>query len=398
MSYDLHFRASVKPLVLSAALLAVLPGCASLTPSANDGSDFRKGIYATAGVGASRLNPSVDNFPNLDVNDRVEPAGQVTIGADLTPTFSVEFQSADLGSAGFSPSGAADGSSSAGRLNYHVNGISALAYIGGNKHNDKRKGLTGFGRLGLASIDNSIVGSNLVFERDDSSPVLVGGGIEYATGSGLGLRAEAMTNGDDTSYGQIGLLYRLGLGSKRQPKLAQAKPAAPAPVKAAPVKPVEISKPVVAAARKSIDGDRDGVVDDFDQCLSTPRGVAVDSSGCEAVASIIDMVLFDVDSAELTSTARSILSNVANQMNGASNASLNLEGHADSTGNAEYNMALSERRARNVARYLVGQGVKQSQLSQVTSFGEESPAEGNDSVDGRAANRRVELHGKGFVR
>ena len=392
MSYDLHFRASVKPLVLSAALLAVLPGCASLSPSANDGSDFRKGIYATAGVGASRLTPSVDNFPNLDVNDRVEPAGQITVGADLTPTFSVEFQSADLGSAGFSPSGAADGSSSAGRLNYHVNGISALAYIGGNKHNDRRKGLTGFGRLGLAAIDNSIVGSNLVFEREDSSPVLVGGGVEYATGSGLGLRAEAMTNGDDTSYGQVGLLYRLGLGSKRQPKLAQAKPIP------APVKPAKLPRPVAAAAKKSIDGDRDGVVDDFDQCLSTPRGVAVDSSGCEAVASIIDMVLFDVDSAELTSTARSILSNVANQMNGASNASLNLEGHADSTGDADYNMALSERRARNVARYLVGQGVKQSQLSQVSSFGEDSPAEGNDSIDGRAANRRVELHGKGFVR
>ena len=392
MSYDLHFRASVKPLVLSAALLAVLPGCASLSPSANDGSDFRKGIYATAGVGASRLTPSVDNFPNLDVNDRVEPAGQITVGADLTPTFSVEFQSADLGSAGFSPSGAADGSSSAGRLNYHVNGISALAYIGGNKHNDRRKGLTGFGRLGLAAIDNSIVGSNLVFEREDSSPVLVGGGVEYATGSGLGLRAEAMTNGDDTSYGQVGLLYRLGLGSKRQPKLAQAKPIP------APVKPAKLPRPVAAAAKKSIDGDRDGVVDDFDQCLSTPHGVAVDSSGCEAVASIIDMVLFDVDSAELTSTARSILSNVANQMNGASNASLNLEGHADSTGDADYNMALSERRARNVARYLVGQGVKQSQLSQVSSFGEDSPAEGNDSIDGRAANRRVELHGKGFVR
>ena len=392
MSYDLHIRASVKPLVLSAALLAILPGCASLTPSANDGSDFRKGVYATAGVGASRLTPSVDNFPNLDVNDRVEPAGQITVGADLTPTFSVEFQSADLGSAGFSPSGAADGSSSAGRLNYHVNGISALAYIGGNKHNDRRKGLTGFGRLGLAAIDNSIVGSNLVFEREDSSPVLVGGGVEYATGSGLGLRAEAMTNGDDTSYGQVGLLYRLGLGSKRQPKLAQAKPIP------APVKPAKLPRPVAAAAKKSIDGDRDGVVDDFDQCLSTPRGVAVDSSGCEAVASIIDMVLFDVDSAELTSTARSILSNVANQMNGASNASLNLEGHADSTGDADYNMALSERRARNVARYLVGQGVKQSQLSQVSSFGEDSPAEGNDSIDGRAANRRVELHGKGFVR
>jgi len=86
MSYDFPFRASVKPLVLSAALLAVLPGCASLSPSANDGSDFRKGIYATAGVGASRLTPSVDNFPNLDVNDRVEPAGQITVTLVATST------------------------------------------------------------------------------------------------------------------------------------------------------------------------------------------------------------------------------------------------------------------------------------------------------------------------
>jgi len=394
MSYDFSFRASVKPCVLSVALITVLPGCASLSPSANDGSDFRKALYASAGVGASRLTPSVENFPNLDVNDRVEPAGQVTVGADLSPTFSVEFQSADLGSAGFSPAGAADGSSSAGRLNYHLNGISALAYIGGNKDNYRRKGFTGFGRLGLASIDNSIVGSSLVFEREDSSPVIVGAGLEYATSKGLGLRAEALTNGDDTSYGQVGVLYRLGLGSKRRPKLAAAKPA----ITPEPVKPAKIPKPVVAAAKKPIDSDRDGVADDFDSCLSTPFGIAVNSNGCEAAASFIDMVLFDVDSAELTSSARSILSNVASQMNAISDASLNLEGHADSTGDADYNMALSERRARNVARYLVGQGVKQSQLSEVNSFGEDSPAEGNDSVDGRSANRRVELHGKGFVR
>lgn len=164
------------------------------------------------------------------------------------------------------------------------------------------------------------------------------------------------------------------------------------------MKPAKIPKPVVAAAKKPIDSDRDGVADDFDSCLSTPFGIAVNSNGCEAAASFIDMVLFDVDSAELTSSARSILSNVASQMNAISDASLNLEGHADSTGDADYNMALSERRARNVARYLVGQGVKQSQLSEVNSFGEDSPAEGNDSVDGRSANRRVELHGKGFVR
>ena len=395
MQYKFPFGARVKPLVLSAAMLAVLPGCASLSSQANDGSDFRKGIYASAGLGTSRLTPSVENFPNLDVNDRVEPAGQITVGADLTPTFSVELQSADLGSAGFSPSAGADGSSSAGRVNYHLNGISALAYIGGNKNNLHRKGFTGFGRLGYASIDNSIVGSNLVFEREDSAPVIAGGGIEYATGKGLGLRAEAMTNGDDTSFGQLGVLYRFAPGGRSVPKLAQAKPA---PAKPAPVKAVEIPKPVIAAAKQPVDNDRDGVMDEFDSCLSTPAGIVVDRNGCEAAASFIDMVLFDVDSAELTSSARSILSNVAGQMNAASGATLNLEGHADSTGNADYNMALSERRARNVARYLVGQGVQQSQLSEVNSFGESSPVEGNDSVGGRSANRRVELHGIGFVR
>ncbi len=394
MFHDFPYGTSVRPIVLSAVLIAVLPGCASLSPSVNDGSDFRKGVYASAGIGASRLTPSVENFPNLDVNDRVEPAGQVTIGADVTPTFSVEFQSADLGSAGFSPSAGADGSASAGRLNYHLNGISALAYVGRNKHNAQRKGLTGFGRLGLASIDNSIVGSNLVFEREDSSPVIVGAGLEYVTSKGLGLRAEAMTNGDDTNYGQVGLLYRMGIGSKKQPRLAQAKPA----VAPAPVKPVEIPKPVVAAAKKPLDNDNDGVLDNVDSCLSTPLGIVVDRNGCEAADLLIDMVLFDVDSAELTSSARSILSNVASNMRVATNASLNLEGHADSTGDADYNLALSDRRVRSVARYLVGQGVKQSQLSEVNSFGEDSPAEGNDSVAGRAANRRVELHGKGFVR
>jgi len=374
-----------KPLLLSAAIFVSLSGCASI-----DGDEFRKGIYASAGVGASRLTPSVDNFPGLDVNDRVEPGGQATIGADLTPTFSVEVHSADLGSAGFSPSGGADGSSSAGRVNYHLNGISALAYLGKNKHNANRKGLTAYGRLGLAAIDNSNVGNNLVFEREDTAPVVVGGGLEYGTNIGLGVRAEALTNGSDTSYGQVGVLYRLGLGSKKRPKLAQVAPAPlPAPLPKAP--------PVVAAAIPA-DNDRDGVIDRLDQCLSTPRGVVVDSTGCEAAAGMIDMVLFDVDSDVLTAQARSILNNVAQQVAGQSGASLKLEGHADSTGDAGYNMGLSDRRARNVARYLVGQGVKQSQFIDVDSYGETTPVQDNSTVSGRAANRRVEVFGKGIVR
>lgn len=382
-----------KPLALSAAVSLALTGCASNSPFENSDSEFQRGVYASAGIGASRFDPSVENFPNLDVNDRVEPAGQVTLGADLSPTFSVEMHSADLGSAGFSPSGGADGSSSAGRYNYHMNGLSALAYVGKNKHNANRKGITGYGRLGVAAINNSTIGNNFTYERDDSAPVLVGAGVEYATSKGLGMRAEAMTNGSDASYGQVGVLYRMGIGTKKRPKLAEAAPELPAPVKQ-----IEVPQPVIAAARVPVDGDRDGVMDDVDQCLSTAFGVTVDSNGCDAVAASIDMVYFDVDSDELTSDARAILSGVASRMTANPRASLALEGHADSTGNADYNLNLSERRAKKVARYLTGQGVKQSQLTDLSPYGESSPSQDNSTVSGRAANRRVELIGKGIVR
>lgn len=390
MTHDYSLVAVFKLSALSIAVLTVLSACAGNTPYGNDGSEFQRAVYATAGLGASRLNPSVDEFPELDVNDRVEPAGQVTIGADLSSTFSVELHTADLGSVGFSPSGSADGSSSAGRYNYHMNGISALAYVGGNKHNVNRKGLTGYGRLGLVSIDNSVIGDSLDFERDDEAPVIVGAGIEYATKMGLGLRAEALTNGSDTSYGQVGVMYRLGLGSKKIPKLAQAKPVLPTPAKA--------PKPVVAAARVPVDGDRDGVMDDVDQCLASAPGASVNNVGCETVSGQLDQVLFDVDSDELTSEARSILSSVASKIKRQPGAILKLEGHADATGDADYNLDLSKRRAHTVARYLIDSGVRRSQLNDVSSYGEASPVQENSTISGRAANRRVELHGIGFVR
>ena len=379
----------LKPLLLSAAISAALGGCASIGDfSSADGGDFQKGVYATAGLGASRLTPDVDKFDTLDVNDRVEPAGQVTLGVDLTPTFSVEAHSADLGSAGFSPRGGADNSVSAGRYNYHMSGVSALAYIGENKHNAKREGLTAYGRLGYASIDNSIIGNNLIYEREDSAPVVVGAGVEYGTSSGLGLRAEAMTNGADASYGQVGVLYRLGIGSEKTPKLAQAEP-----------QPQRVVVERPAAAKVVVaDGDGDGVIDSADSCLATPAGIAVDATGCEAAAAMIDMVLFDVDSDRLTLTAKSILTQVARKVASRPNASLTLEGHADATGDAGYNMSLSSRRARTVARFLLDQGVKQSQFNDVSSYGETVPVQDNTTNTGRAANRRVELYGKGIAR
>ncbi len=65
-------------------------------------------------------------------------------------------------------------------------------------------------------------------------------------------------------------------------------------------------------------------------------------------------------------------------------------GHTDSTGNAEYNMGLSKRRAQAVADYLVSTGIAAEKL-RVTGRGKNDPIASNDTEEGRALNRRVDI-------
>jgi len=67
-----------------------------------------------------------------------------------------------------------------------------------------------------------------------------------------------------------------------------------------------------------------------------------------------------------------------------------IEGYTDSTGTAEYNQALSRRRADAVMSYLIGQGVRADRLI-ASGRGESSPVASNDSASGRQQNRRVEV-------
>jgi outer membrane protein OmpA-like peptidoglycan-associated protein len=67
-----------------------------------------------------------------------------------------------------------------------------------------------------------------------------------------------------------------------------------------------------------------------------------------------------------------------------------IEGYTDNTGTAEYNQALSRRRADAVMSYLIGQGVRSDRLT-ASGRGEGSPVASNDSASGRQQNRRVEV-------
>lgn len=96
------------------------------------------------------------------------------------------------------------------------------------------------------------------------------------------------------------------------------------------------------------------------------------------------------DSAELTPSAASNLDQVASELRNQPDVAYEVAGYTDSIGNEDYNQRLSERRAIAVHDYLVQQGVPSGQLT-VRGYGEENPVASNDTAEGRAQNRRVEI-------
>ena len=101
-------------------------------------------------------------------------------------------------------------------------------------------------------------------------------------------------------------------------------------------------------------------------------------------------VNFALNSADLTAEAKGNLDKIAEVFLEFPDTDLMIEGHTDSTGPDDYNMKLSERRAKSVFNYLKSKGVASNRMSQ-TAFGETAPRYDNDTKEGQAKNRRVEI-------
>jgi len=99
---------------------------------------------------------------------------------------------------------------------------------------------------------------------------------------------------------------------------------------------------------------------------------------------------FEFDRSDLSADAREALVYHANRLMDNSSLRYRLEGHADERGTREYNLALGERRAQAIERYLQVQGVSSNQL-EIISYGEELPVDPGSSDAAHARNRRVEI-------
>ncbi|MEM7747099.1 MAG: OmpA family protein [Pseudomonadota bacterium] len=100
-------------------------------------------------------------------------------------------------------------------------------------------------------------------------------------------------------------------------------------------------------------------------------------------------VLFAFDSADLLEEAELTLRALSAAVRACGRLKVTIEGHTDATGRISYNQGLSERRAQNVANFLINAGAKSGQVSYV-GYGEKRPVASNRSSEGRAKNRRIE--------
>lgn len=182
--------------------------------------------------------------------------------------------------------------------------------------------------------------------------------------NGLGVRSEVISYDEDAQLAQLAILYRFGRKDRRRvaPQLAPALP----------------------------DIDDDGIVDTQDECNDTKPNYSVNRDGCAHFDGIIDGVEFEFDKAILTPEAENTLDGVIQTLLEYPEANLNIAAHTDSIASETYNIKLSVRRARSVARYLVRGGVSVSRLK-ARGYGESQPIETNATSEGRQRNRRVEF-------
>ncbi len=148
-----------------------------------------------------------------------------------------------------------------------------------------------------------------------------------------------------------------------------------------------------------LDSDGDGVFDYMDRCPNTPSGTEVDSQGCpipdpepEVISYTFEDVFFSFDSAVITDEGQARLREIGSTLITIMGADVEVHGHTDATGPENYNMGLSQRRAESVRDWLL-ENYNQLNADQFTvrPFGEDQPIDTNDTRDGRARNRRVEI-------
>ena len=382
-----------------------------------DGAGYASCWYGGLGLGYSYVSPDeqANNFFH-DASENHDEGWHVFIGRHLSPNWFVEFKYADLGEAGITngiPAVAAAFPNAA--ITYEVPSLFAGYQFRPGQN------LKPFAKIGVSAISNDAKGGPVPFEEQSDVQLAFGAGLKYDFGRNPWLlRAEIDFYDRDAWYAGVSLGRHFGGAPGQRPPppadsdgdgVVDPRDRCPGTPRGVPVDadgcPLDSDGDGVTDDRDRCPGtppgvvvnaegcdpdlDKDGVLNEADECPDTPPGTRVDFTGCEIREEIrLPGVQFEVDSDRLLPGAETTLNGAAETLARYPELVVEVAGHTDSTGADEYNLGLSDRRAVTVRDFLIRRGIDASRLS-ARGYGEGQPIADNETVGGRAENRRVVL-------
>jgi outer membrane protein OmpA-like peptidoglycan-associated protein len=119
-------------------------------------------------------------------------------------------------------------------------------------------------------------------------------------------------------------------------------------------------------------------------------GVSVTRNGDNLILNMPGNITFPTNQSDVNASFYPVLNSVALVLKKYEKTMIDVVGHTDSTGTMQLNMQLSQARASSVAQYLQNQGILAARIA-TQGVGPQYPIASNDTVEGKAQNRRVEL-------
>lgn len=147
------------------------------------------------------------------------------------------------------------------------------------------------------------------------------------------------------------------------------------------------------------DDDNDGVINARDLCPGTPIGAEIDNDGCGSYFESSEQkqlhILFANNSTEINPAFLNQIRQMAAFLKRYETTTIQLQGYASKTGNAEHNLELSKERAANVRRALISNGIAPSRIN-IVGYGDSASGGINQDTISHALNRKVVASVAGF--
>ena len=330
--------------------------------------------YVGGSLGQSNMDPDGGN--TWRTTGDTDLAKKVYIGTDISKQFGLEAFWADFGSADL-----VSKTNKTGKVNYKAVGANVV-------YNSPYKiaGVRPLGKLGVAKFSNKDKG-DVVSKQNNMLTIFGGIGAEYDLSPNLTLRSEFEYYDKDINQFNVGVNWSPRYRDHSFLRRQQAKPVTPeviekiveVPVKVPVEVPVYIPQPVVVKVAKPKPAPKPKPVQ-YKIVHKTLSGGSHFASG----------------SAQLTFDGKDALNRLSQDLrnNKMSIRSITVVGHTDNVGSHQSNQVLSYNRANAVAAYLAMRGVDRQKI-RTQGAGETQPVANNDTAQGRAQNRRVEITIKG---